>query len=167
MLVGLAVALSAVALTRAHEEDSVLALTPETFKSVVGGDKPAFAMFYAPWCGHCKSLAPDWAVLADTFAKSPVSIVKVDADAHKELGSEYGVSGYPTLKYFPAGSLKADDYTGGRSLDDLIAFVNGKIGTNKKAKKAPSAVIDLDDSNVDAVLGDASKAKLLELYAPW
>ena len=155
-------------------------------------------------------------MLADTFAGTGVEVVKIDADAHKELGSEYGVTGFPTLKCeggsssngstcgggtslilwerkqaaervevgqtstdrslpcfatspadFPAGSTKAEDYNGGRALDELITFVNGKLGSNKKVKKPVSAVIDLDDSNVDAILGDASKAKLLELYAPW
>lgn len=53
-------------------------------------------------CGHCKSLAPTWEELADAFAKTPsVVIASVDADAHKSLGGRFGVTGFPTLKYFP------------------------------------------------------------------
>jgi len=148
--------------------DNVLSLTPDTFKAHVGQDKPALVMFYAPWCGHCKALKPDWAVLAETFTpKDGIVIAKVDADAHRDLGTEYGVKGFPTLKYFPAGTTTAEDYTGGRSLDDLISFVNGKIGTSKRAKKAPSAVVDLDPSNFDAVVGQPGVHAIVEFYAPW
>ena len=94
----LAAALTAVAHVSAHGggepdvADNVLALTPDTFKAHVGLDKPALVMFYAPWCGHCKAMKPDWAVLAETFtAKDGIVIAKVDADAHKALGTEYGV----------------------------------------------------------------------------
>ena len=82
----------------------MLALTPATFDSTVGKSAPAFVEFYAPWCGHCKNLAPEYAVVAETFKGSEASIVvaKVDADAHKDLAGRFDVKGFPTLKYFPA-----------------------------------------------------------------
>ena len=51
-------------------------------------------------CGHCKSLAPVYEELAGSFefAKDKVTIAKVDADAEKELGKRFGISGFPTLK---------------------------------------------------------------------
>lgn len=55
-------------------------------------------------------------------------IAKVDADAHRDLGSRFGVRGYPTLKWFPKGSTDPEDYSGGRSADDIISFVNQKAG---------------------------------------
>lgn len=90
------------------------------------------------WCGHCKSLAPDWATLGTTFKSSQSSIVigKVDADAHRDLGSKFGVSGFPTIKYFPANSQSPEDYSGGRSADDLVEFINGKTGLKKKVRTA-------------------------------
>ena len=111
----LALATAAVALAAAPAvEDGVTVLTPDNFKDVVGKDVPVFVEFYAPWCGHCKSLAPEWAALAGAFSKADgVVIAKVDADAHKELGNDYDVKGFPTLKWFPAGSLKPEDYSGG------------------------------------------------------
>ena len=60
-------------------------------------------------CGHCKALAPTYEKLGLAFAKADVIIAKVDADAEKTLGSKFGVSGYPTLKYFPKGSTSAEE----------------------------------------------------------
>lgn len=60
-------------------------------------------------CGHCKALAPTDDKLGAAFAKADVIIAKVDADAEKSLGSRFGVSGYPTLKYFPKGSTSAEE----------------------------------------------------------
>jgi protein disulfide-isomerase A6 len=75
-------------------------LNPMTFEEAVH-TKNAFIKFYAPWCGHCKSLAPDWDALADKYSdSSSVVIGSVDCttDENKDLCGEYGVQGYPTLK---------------------------------------------------------------------
>ena len=65
--------------------------------------------FILTGCGHCKALAPTYEKLGSAFAKADVIIAKVDADAEKTLGSRFGVSGYPTLKYFPKGSTSAEE----------------------------------------------------------
>ena len=65
--------------------------------------------FILPGCGHCKALAPTYEKLGSAFAKADVIIAKVDADAENTLGSRFGVSGYPTLKYFPKGSTSAEE----------------------------------------------------------
>ncbi len=93
--------------------DNVVKLTPATFDTYVGGDRPALVEFFAPWCGHCKKLAPIYEELGALFAKEPVIIASVDADEHKSLGSKFGVTGFPTIKYFPAHSTVAEDYNGG------------------------------------------------------
>lgn len=85
------------------------------------------------WCGHCKALAPDWDKLADMYATSlSVSIASVDctSDDNDELCHQYGVQGYPTLKYFIDGNSMGEDYQGARSLDALEQFANDTL--NKK-----------------------------------
>lgn len=72
---------------------------------------------YVIQCGHCKSLAPEWAALA-TNLKGEVKVAKVDATENKELAARFGVQGYPTIKFFPVGSKddsSAVDYNGARS----------------------------------------------------
>lgn len=71
-----------------HAPSHVVALTTETFDSVVLGSKAALVEFYAPWCGHCKSLAPKYEQLAKAFAgESEVVIAKVDATEEQDLAS--------------------------------------------------------------------------------
>ena len=85
------------------------------------------------WCGHCKALAPDWDKLAGMYASSPsVAIASVDCttDENDELCHQYGVQGYPTLKYFIDGNTMGEDYQGPRSLEALEQFVNDTL--NKK-----------------------------------
>jgi len=149
-------------------EGNVVVLTPDNFDSIVGQDKPAFVEFYAPWCGHCKKLAPDYEIVGDSFAGTNVVVAKVDADAHKDLGSRFDVHGFPTLKWFPKGSTTPEDYSGGRSIEEINAFIENKSGVRAKGpKKAPSDVVVLDPQNFDEIVLDTSKDVLVEFYAPW
>lgn len=145
----------------------VTVLTPDNFDDVIGGSQPALVEFYAPWCGHCKALAPVYEELATTFKSDSVVVANVDADANRELGSRFGVTGFPTLKWFPAGSDTPEDYSGGRSVEDLVDFINSKTGLKRRVKKAPTAVVTLTPSNFDDVVMDPSKNVLVEFYAPW
>jgi protein disulfide-isomerase A6 len=83
-------------------------------------------------CGHCKRLTPDYEKTAQSLeGEDAVVIAKVDADAEKALGSRFGVSGYPTLKWFPRGNAEGEAYNGGRSPKDFVEFVNEKSGTER------------------------------------
>jgi protein disulfide-isomerase A6 len=114
---------------------SVVVLTSDNFDSFVGGKAAALVEFYAPWCGHCKSLAPKYETLGNIYAgDSEVVIAKVDATEEQELGSRFDVSGYPTLKFFPAGSSTPEDYQGGREVEDFVEYLNTHAGTQRDAK---------------------------------
>ncbi|KAF8661689.1 hypothetical protein HU200_056636 [Digitaria exilis] len=114
----------------------VVVLSPETFDSAVLDEtKDVLVEFYAPWCGHCKSLAPTYEKLASVFKLDEgVVIANLDADKHRDLAEKYGVTGFPTLKFFPKGNKAGEDYDGGRDLGDFVKFINEKSGTSRDTK---------------------------------
>lgn len=102
--------------------------------------------FYAPWCGHCKRLEPEWSQAA-TQLKGEVKLAKVDATVEQSLASKYGVSGYPTIKVFPAGPKSdnlVEDYQGGRDASTIVSWALDKKAQSKPAMK----VLQLTDSEV-------------------
>lgn len=115
----------------AEEEDTATAKTVEDFNKKISG-KFAFVKFYAPWCGHCKKLAPVWEELTTKFGdNASVEIIKVDCTAPegKEICGAAGVRGYPTLNYFDGTKdvKSGTKYSGARDLASLEKFVTGEI----------------------------------------
>lgn len=77
-------------------------------------------------------MAPKYETVAKIFAGEPdVVVAKVDASEHRDLGSRFGVSGFPTLKFFPKGGdvKEPEAYEQGREVADFVGFLNEKAGT--------------------------------------
>lgn len=93
--------------TGSASDKDVIVLTDKNFDSTVFGSKDIWMVeFYAPWCGHCKALEPEWNSAA-TQLKGQVKFAKVDATVETELAQRFGVKGYPTIKYFDYGLPKS------------------------------------------------------------
>jgi len=107
-------------------EDGVLVLGDNNFEEATAAHSQMLVEFYAPWCGHCKSLAPEWKKAAQALADSPVKLAKVDATEHTGLAKTYEIKGFPTIKYLKNG--KVSDYNGGRTEAEIVAWVNKKAG---------------------------------------
>ena len=108
----------------------VVVLTESNYDAeVVNSGKSTFIKFYAPWCGHCKKLKPDWDKLGSEFVDSSVTIAEIDCTVDKELCSKEGVSGYPTLKYFTSASEESQTYQSGRDFESLKKFVQDTLET--------------------------------------
>lgn len=172
-------------------EDNVFVLNDKNFDKVIDGSRPALVEFYAPWCGHCKKLAPTYAELGEAFStvQDRVVIAKVNADEQRDLGARFGIQGFPTLKWFPKGVTTPDgieDYRGGRDLDSLSKFVHeksgmcvcllvscnsvliiGLIGVRPRVKSTKSDVVVLDSQNFNSIVKDPKTNVLVEFYAPW
>jgi len=149
---------------------SVKDLTPSNFDEIVlHSGKPALVEFFAPWCGHCKTLAPIYDELASHFASvaDKVTIAKVDADAEKDLGRRFGVQGFPTLKWFDGVSEEPEDYKSGRDLESLTRFVEEKTGVKARAKRVERTAVDmLNDRTFGEQIGGDVDA-LVAFTAPW
>lgn len=108
MRVAIAITTLLAAVARADDSEpgagkDVVTLTQDNFDDEVLKTKDLFLVeFYAPWCGHCKNLAPEWAKAA-TALKGMAKLGAVDATKHGDLGKTYKAQGYPTLKAFAYG----------------------------------------------------------------
>jgi len=110
--------------------------------------------FYAPWCGHCKRLAPEWEKLAKSL-KGIVKIAAVNGDEDKELAGHYGIKGFPTIKVFPSqiqkspdgkGYMKVpEDYEGARTASAIASYATSKL---------PNFVTKLTAKNIEKFTSD-------------
>jgi len=106
---------------RAVIEEGVVDLKTDTFE---GKTKAGvwFIKFFTPWCGHCRKLAPTWEELGNKEQRN-FNVAKVDCTVEKDLCTQYGVRGYPTLKLFTNGKHTAD-YTGPRQIEQFLSFID-------------------------------------------
>jgi protein disulfide-isomerase-like protein len=136
------------ALAAATANASVASLTPDNYDGLTDG-KTVFIKFFAPWCGHCKKMAPDWEKLAGEWEGNDIGLIaEVDCTTEgKPLCDANGVKGFPTLKWGDASSL--EDYQGGRTYDALAKFATD----NLKPICSPSN-IDICDDDMKAKIGE-------------
>jgi len=106
-----------------EEQGNVIVIVGTEYDKIVNDPtKDVLVKFYAPWCGHCKKLAPIWDELGEAFKDQPdVVIAKFDATVNEADGVE--IRGYPTLKWFPKGNKEGESYEGERDLAGLKKFI--------------------------------------------
>ncbi|KAL3892313.1 hypothetical protein ACJMK2_004529 [Sinanodonta woodiana] len=170
--------------------DDVIELTESNFnREVIQSDQLWLVEFYAPWCGHCQSLAPEWKKAA-TALKGVVKVAAVDATAHQSLGSRYGVQGYPTIKIFGANKNSPQDYQGPRQasgiVDSALSSLGSMVRQRLSGKKSeggksggggssggghkqgnPEDVVELTDHNFQDLVLDSDDLWMVEFFAPW
>ncbi|XP_049613261.1 protein disulfide-isomerase A6 isoform X2 [Syngnathus scovelli] len=163
--------------------DDVVELNPSNFnREVIQSDNLWLIEFYAPWCGHCQRLTPDWKKAA-TALKGIVKVGAVDADQHKSLGGQYGISGFPTIKIFGGNKNKPEQYQGGRTSQAIVEAamsalrelvkdrLGGKSGSSGYSKPSGGGsekdVVELTDDNFDKMVLQSDDVWLVEFFAPW
>ncbi|KAG7392062.1 hypothetical protein PHYBOEH_006503 [Phytophthora boehmeriae] len=167
------------------EEDNVYNLDPESFKELVEKDSAVWMIeFYAPWCGHCRQLTPEY-IKAAKALQGMVKVAAIDCQEHEEFIQQYAVQGFPTIKFFGDDKYKPTTFDGDRTTKGLVdgalaatrKFVKARLGGDEKKKKKPKAqkkpskttsdVITLTDDTFDTNVLNSGEVWMVEFYAPW
>jgi len=113
----------------------VVDLDESNFDEIVGDPKNhVMVEFYAPWCGHCKKLAPTYEKVAKDFHKEKnIIIARVDAIANDNLNTRYRIGEFPTVYFFEANKRNENPafYDEGRDEISFVRFLNEKCGTHR------------------------------------
>ncbi|KAJ5782205.1 Protein disulfide isomerase [Penicillium paradoxum] len=123
----------------AEADANVITLTTDTFDDFVKEHPLVLAEFYAPWCGHCKALAPKYEEAATELKAKEIPVVKVDCTEEEELCRTYEVDGYPTLKVF-RGPDSHKPYGGARKADAIVSYMT---------KQSMPAVSTVNEENLE------------------
>lgn len=163
--------------SQSESASNIVFLTDETFDTYISTHNSVYVMLYAPWCGHCKKMKPDYEEAAKELAetKPDATLAAVDGTVHKAVAEKLKVEGFPTLRYFVNGSLsdKAVTY---RTKKDIVAFMKGLKVPDPVESKPPteeaewdaetSSVTHLTDETFASTLKKRKHA-LVMFYAPW
>lgn len=142
------------------KSSGVTELTPATLSAFVNTHKPVIVLFYAPWCGHCKQLHPEYMKFAEAV-KGTVRVGAINADEHSAVGQQFGVQGFPTLKYWkmgPKSFSSPSEYRGPRSAAGMQSVMMSEV-VSDKVKQASSA------EQVRALVAAAPQHKVAVLFS--
>lgn len=118
-----------------EEQGALTVLVGKNWEQIVKDEtKDVLVKYYAPWCGHCKALAPTWDDLAEQVKDiDDLIIAKFDATANEVAGLD--IRGYPTLKYYPKNDKSGLDYNGERDVEDFKKFLSENSSAYQAARQ--------------------------------
>jgi len=127
-------------------------LTKDTFGPFVQENGLVLAEFFAPWCGHCKALAPEYEEAATSLKEKDIQLAKIDCTVETDLCSSFGVEGYPTLKVF-RGSDNHQPYTGPRKAQAIVSYMTKQSLPSVSLLTSSTALDDFKTSDKVVVVG--------------
>lgn len=99
----------------------VVLMTEKNFNVILDNSELTLVKFFAPWCGHCQKLAPEYEAAAVTL-KGKAVLGEVDCTQDKKICEDHGIAGFPTLILFRY-SEEMTKYSGPRNAKGLVSFV--------------------------------------------
>ncbi|XP_070546710.1 protein disulfide-isomerase A5-like isoform X1 [Ptychodera flava] len=154
------------------EDIDVVFLKDDTFDDYLQTHSSVLVMFYAPWCGHCKKMKPEYEAAASQLLEDEVegTIGAVDATKETELAKRFEVKGYPTVKYFKDGEFAWD--FNGRTQESIVEHMKDPVEPPPPPPPEPAwseqdtQIHHLTEENYKTFL-KKKKHTLLMFYAPW
>jgi len=143
-------------------------LTPENWEAETK-DRTIFVKFFAPWCGHCKKIKPDWDRLTADFEGAPSALIgEVDCTSSgKTLCEKFGITGFPRLMWGKGDNL--EQYSGARNYNELKEFADDFIGTScgpgaldscePEKRKLLEKIMEMSDDKLEAKIKSFEKIK--------
>eukprot|EP00257_Ricinus_communis_P021273 XP_015580716.1 protein disulfide isomerase-like 2-3 [Ricinus communis] len=126
------------------EPSASVELNSSNFDDLVLKSKELWIVeFFAPWCGHCKKLAPEWKKASNNL-NGKVKMGHVDCDSEKSLMSRFNVQGFPTILVFGADKDTPIPYEGARTASAIESFALEQLETNV----APPEVTELTSPDI-------------------
>ncbi|KZV19042.1 protein disulfide-isomerase [Dorcoceras hygrometricum] len=139
------------------EVEKVLTLDHSNFSEVVSKHDFIVVEFYAPWCGHCKSLAPEYEKAASILSSNepPIVLAKIDAndESNRELATEFQIQGFPTIKILRNGGKSIQEYKGPRDADGIVGYLKKQVGPASTEIKSVEDAGSLIDDNTIFIVG--------------
>jgi protein disulfide-isomerase A1 len=142
--------------------EDVLVLTDKNFDEEVKNHEFILVEFYAPWCGHCKALQPEYDAAA-TKLKGQIVVAKIDCDANRGAAEKNEIQGFPTIKLFKNGKAYKE-YEGERTATAIVNWVKKKTGPVAKELKTQEEIDAFVKENEGTAIVGYFKNKECEEY---
>ncbi|KAG2318666.1 hypothetical protein Bca4012_055138 [Brassica carinata] len=134
--------------TETETKEFVLTLDHTNFTDTINKHDFIVVEFYAPWCGHCKQLAPEYEKAASELSSHvpPVVLAKIDAseETNREFATQHEVQGFPTIKIFRNGGKAVQEYNGPREADGIVTYLKKQSGPASFEVKSADDAAEFD-----------------------
>ena len=147
------VLLGVLALIRCEEKSEVVVLTDANFEKFLSDSKkPVFLKLYAPWCGHCKKMAPEYVKVAKMAKEQGKDYVfaEIDCSVHTKAKTFFNASGFPTLILY--NNNVKESYSGERTAEGILSFLNKKFSTGAVELNTKEEIEKVKNSNTLSVI---------------
>jgi len=130
-----------------YDDSDVIVASAEALNELLKDGEGLLINFFAPWCGHCKTMVPAYKEAATTLKERGVRLVAMDGQAYPGVLKQLGVRGFPSLKWLKLEdeALVVAEYQGGRDAASIIRFVEAATKAGSLRSKLPQGAPPTDD----------------------